>query len=249
MRWITALALLAACSDTITVTGDSSRWAALERFPYDDWAAVLAARVDDKGRVDYEGLRADRAGLDQFVAMLADVGPTRTPDLFPTEPDRLAYWINAYNACTLHQVLERWPIESVGDSKTKFFYWTRYVVDGEARSLYAIENDIVRKQFDEPRIHFALNCASVGCPRLPNEPFLPRTLEAQLARETKRFLAEPRNVELKGDTLTLSKIFEWYADDFAPDARAWVAERRPALGSGPGTKVEFRAYDWALNKQ
>ena len=250
MRIVLACALLLmSCSKTIEVRGDAARWADLKEFPYGDWAAVLSTHVDGDGRVDYEALSTQHGHLDQFVAMLGAVGPKSTPELFPTKAHRLAYWINAYNACTVHQVLEHWPLDSVGDMKTEFFYWTEYVVDGEERSLYAIENDIVRKEFGEPRIHFALNCASAGCPRLPAEPFLPQTLEAQLARETKRFLGEPRNVELTDDTLTLSKIFEWYAGDFTPTAKAWVTKRRDDLKIKSDTNVEFRDYDWALNKQ
>jgi len=241
--------LLIGCSKTIEVRGDATRWAELKEFPYDDWAAVLSTHVDGDGRVDYAALHAQRGRLDQFVAMLGAVGPISTPALFPTKAHRLAYWINAYNACTMHQVWEHWPIDSVGDMKTEFFYWTEYVVDGEERSLYAIENDIVRKQFAEPRIHFALNCASAGCPRLPAEPFLPLTLEAQLARETKRFLDETRNVEMANGKLTLSKIFEWYAGDFMPTAKAWVAKRRAVLKITHESNVQFRDYDWALNKQ
>jgi hypothetical protein len=242
-------ALLIGCSKTIEVRGDASQWADLKTFPYDDWAAVLAAHVDGNGRVDYAALSKSRTQLDQFVAMLGAVGPKSRPSLFPTKAHRLAYWINAYNACTMHLVLEHWPLESVGDIKTEFFYWTEYVVDGEERSLYAIENDVVRKEFAEPRIHFALNCASAGCPRLPAEPFLPNTLESQLARETKRFLNEERNVQMNDGTLTLSKIFEWYEDDFMPTAKAWIATRRADLNIQSNTALEFRDYDWALNRQ
>ncbi|MHC4938872.1 MAG: DUF547 domain-containing protein [Planctomycetota bacterium] len=221
------LLLLAGCAQTIVVEGEP------DRFAYEPWANVLG-HVEN-GKVDYEAI--PRTELNRFVAMLARFGPQTTPELFPTEPDRLAYWINAYNAVVIHQVLERWPIESVGKKKAQFFYWTRYVVDGKPRSLYAIENDIIRKRFDEPRIHFALNCASTSCPRLPSEPFVPAKLENQLKRETDRFLAE--HVSLEGETLYLSKIFEWYAEDFGPDPATWVGH--------PGKKVVYRPYDWSLN--
>ncbi|MHC4449260.1 MAG: DUF547 domain-containing protein [Planctomycetota bacterium] len=222
------LLLLVGCVQTIEVAGDP------RSFSYDPWATVLQ-QVDEQGRVDYQAIPRD--SLNEFVAMLGKFGPTRTPELFPTEDHRLAYWINAYNAIVIHQVLERWPIESVEASKAKFFYWTRYLVDGERRSLYAIENDIVRKRFAEPRVHFALNCASASCPRLPGESFRPESLESQLARETSRFLAE--HVEVQGDTVYLSRIFEWYAEDFQPDPATWVGHA--------GKRVEFREYDWSLN--
>jgi hypothetical protein len=95
----------------------------------------------------------------------------------------------------------------------------------------------VRKRFAEPRVHFALNCASASCPRLPGESFRPESLESQLARETSRFLAE--HVEVQGDTVYLSRIFERYAEDFQPDPATWVGRA--------GKRVEFREYDWSLN--
>ncbi|MHC4955877.1 MAG: DUF547 domain-containing protein [Planctomycetota bacterium] len=246
---LAALLLLAAACTTIKVDGDAARWADLKAFPYDDWAAVLSRSVNDQGRVDYDGLLRERGQLDQFVAMLGDVGPGTTPDLFPTDEDRLAYWINAYNAVTLHQIVHRWPVESVGDMQAKFFFWTRYRVDGKKRSLLSIENSIIRKRFDEPRIHFAVNCGSLGCPQLPREPFLPKRLEAQLARETSKFLGDKRNVELKNGTLHLSEIFSWYAKDFPPSPKDWVARQRPELGIGADTKVEYTKYDWTLNRR
>jgi hypothetical protein len=223
--------------------------AGLQRFDPADWATVLRLHVDGEGRVDYEGLLAAREPLQRYLALIGEVGPTTRPGLFPDDDARLAYWINAYNAATLHQVLRRWPIESVIDHKLSFFVLTRYRVDGRSLSLYSIENDIVRGQFGDPRIHFALNCASVGCPRLPAEPFVADRLQEQLERETKRFLGESRNVAMEGDALVLSEIFDWYGEDFEPDAAAWVRLRRPELAIPEGATVKYRAYDWGLNRQ
>lgn len=212
-----------------------------------DWAAVLAKRVDAQGRVDYEALREDRAPLERYVALLAGTGPKETPGAFPSRAHRLAYWINAYNALTIFQVTQRRPIESVDDSKLTFFYLTKFEVDGRRLSLYEIENDVVRPEFTEPRVHFALNCASGGCPRLPQMPFRPATLESQLALETQRFLSEERNVAVEGDALVLSEIFKWYGADFEPTVEAWIRERRPDLP--PTDELRFRPYDWSLNAQ
>ena len=233
------LLLLTACSNLpspVKATGDT----------YDDadWATVLKEFVDDRGRVDYRSLRERRAPLDRYVALLAVVGPTTRPGQFTTTNDRLAYWINAYNALVMFQVIERWPLKSVGDHKKKFFYFTRFEVDGRNLSLYAIENDIVRG-FGEPRIHFALNCASLGCPALPREPFRAAALEAQLARETARFLGARPNAAREGEALVLSRILDWYSGDFEPDPGAWVAQRVPRLAGY--SSVRYRDYDWTLN--
>ena len=137
-----------------------------------------------------------------------------------------------------------------------FFFFQRITLGGRKTSLYALENTIVRGRFDEPRIHFALNCASIGCPRLPAEAFVPERLEAQLARETARFLAEPRNVtvDAAAGELRLSSIFDWYVEDFPPSLREWVhAHAAPTLRreieACPDCRVAFVPYDWALNDQ
>ena len=223
--------------------------AGLTRFDPSDWTTVLRLHVDDQGRVDYEALLEAREPLRRYLALIEQVGPSTRPELFATKETKLAYWINAYNAATMDQVLRRWPIDSVIDNKISFFAITRYRIDGRSLSLYSIENDIVRKEFGDARIHFALNCASIGCPQLPATPFLPGRLDEQLDRETRKFLSEPRNVSLDGSVLTLSEIFSWYAEDFSPDVVSWVRARRPDLGIPDDVTVEYGKYDWGLNRQ
>jgi hypothetical protein len=224
--------------------------ALLTEFSYLDWGQVLERHVDDQGLVDYVGLAADRDSLDRFLARIAVVGPRTRADLFPTREDRLAYTINAYNACVIAEVLERWPLASVEDVKLDFFWLTRYPIDGEAISLYDLENDGIRAVFREPRVHFALNCASLGCPKLPREPFLGSRLEEQLARETARFLREERNVErASGNVLVLSQIFEWYDEDFSPSPLAWLRAQAPDLDLPTTATVRFRPWDWRINAQ
>lgn len=254
VRRLTTVALLVclgtSCFSTVAAPGPppAEVLAGAQRFPDGPWAAVLSEAVDSEGRVDYAALVEDPAPLRQVVSLFAAVGPETRPELFPAEADRLAYYLNAYNALVMWQVVERWPIGSVGDAKADFFYFTRLPLDGGAISLYDLENDVVRG-YGDPRIHFALNCASLGCPRLPREPFRAETLEEQLERETERFLLDPANVRAEGDTLHLSSIFGWYSEDFAPDPRTWVLGRRPALGLSEDGPVESIAYDWGLNER
>lgn len=219
-----------------------------EHFVYDDLAAVLAQHVDDQGRVDYAGLKQARAPLDRFVALLSVAGPELTPQWFPTREHKVAYYVNAYNALTLFQVVERLPdFTNPYDNKITFWGTTRFLLDGKLTSLHALENDLIRPTFKEPRVHFALNCASAGCPMLPREPFLPARLEVQLARETSRFLGQERNVVVQDGALVLTQIFEWYGEDFPGGPEKWVRARRNDLS--PAERVTFRPYDWALNKQ
>lgn len=246
-----ALSMLPGCFSLVVspATVDPASLAAMDHFDDADWRTVLETRVDGEGRVDYTGLAADPAPLERYVALLAEVGPSTRPELFPDAHHRLAYWINAYNALVLFNVLQHPELESVGDAKAGFFYLTCFRLDGAEINLYDLENSVVRERFDEPRSHFALNCASVGCPRLPAEPFEGARLEQQLARETARFLSEPRNVAVEEGQLVLSEIFDWYAEDFPPSPADWVVAHRGGAPLGSWTSVRYRPYDWALNAQ
>ena len=220
-----------------------------DAFDQTDLGVVLERHVDGHGRVDYAALRADREPLDRYVARLEAVGPASTPERFPTDAHRLAYWLNAYNALVLFQVVERESLGSVGDAKLRFFWWTRFAVDGRRLNLYAIENDVIRGGFGEPRVHFALNCASLGCPRLPREPFEAERLEHQLARETAGFLAEERNVAIEDGAIVLSELFDWFAEDFGGDPAAWVRAHAPQRELPVGVPVHYRPWDWSSNAQ
>lgn len=249
---ILTLLLCAACGGVVksTVNLSDDTLAAMTAVDYAGWTEVLKTYVDDKGEVDYPKLKANRGKLDAFVAQIAAVGPKTRPELFKTRDDKLAYYINAYNALTMFNVINRYPeIKSVIDSKLSFFVTTKFVLDGTEISLYDLENELIRPTFKEPRIHFALNCASAGCPVLPAEPFLPATLEAQLARETSKFVHETRNVAVEGGKVVLSEIFKWYAEDFQPSAVAWINGVAPDLKLPAKAEVTYRPYGWALNDQ
>lgn len=253
MRILLTLSVLAltACGGVVKPknTIPTETLEAMTAFDYALWTGVLKTHVNDKGQVDYPALIKNRAPLDKFVSQLAVLGPNSHPELFKTEQDKLAYYINAYNALTMFNVINRYPeIKSVTDSKASFFVLTEFELDGDEIDLRALENDIVREEFDEPRIHFALNCASVGCPQLPNEPFLPATLEAQLERETQKFLHETRNVKWKGNTVWLSEIFNWYGTDFKPTPINWIrANAKPPLDLPAKVSKQYQEYDWRLN--
>jgi len=241
-----------------------------------DLDTFLARHVDGEGRVDYRAAQGDREDLDRYVALLARASPDNRADWFPTERDQLAYWINAYNASVLHLVLHHYPIASVRDVRSPaplfflprvagFFVFQRVALGGEPINLYDLENDVIRRRFREPRIHFALNCASLSCPRLPDRTFRAETLDAELEREARRFVADAQNVEVDSDRgrLRLSSIFDWYESDFTnwmeamhpdeePSLRGYVLlhaqpPRAEALRACTACRVEFIPYDWGLN--
>jgi len=241
-----------------------------------DFDRFLGRHVDGEGRVAYAAARTDRADLDRYLAAVAATSPASDPERFGDDAQRLAYWICAYNAWVIAMVLDAWPIDSVNDVRNPlrfvhpgagFFLLRRVQVGGERMSLYHLENRVIRRRFDEPRIHFALNCASGGCPRLPAEAFVGERLESQLARETRRFLSEARNVsvDLAARRIRLSKIFAWYEEDFTgwmerhdPDDPAtlvgWLAAHAPGdvaarLVQCADCSVTFVDYDWSVNAQ
>jgi hypothetical protein len=241
---------------TVRLTPDEVR--GLQSFPVEIWDDLLRAVVDDEGRVDYAAVRQRRHALDAFLAAVADAGPRARPDLFPDDAAKLAFAINAYNALVFRNVVDRPPLRRIDESLANFFYFTRFVIDGEEYSLKTYEDDVVRAVFRDPRVHFALNCASRGCPRLPAEAFRGAILEAQLDREARKFCNESRNVRVQGGKVYLSKIFEWYEDDFTSfeerngnpngsvidyinrwrDATARIDESLP---------IEHVPYDWTIN--
>src|SRR2546425_152348 len=157
-----------------------------EPFCYDAWTALLGEIVTPDGKVDYGQLAERRFLLDRFVAQLGGASPESQPGRFASEDDRLAYWINAYNAFTLHAILDEYPITSVWKTRDgQFFQRRRHVAGGRALSLDDIEHEILRRRFAEPRIHFAINCGSNGCP-----PMRPAAYEGAGLRETPRAAAE-----------------------------------------------------------
>jgi hypothetical protein len=220
-------------------------------FPHELLDRVVKKVVNDRGRVDYRTLASDRGELVQYLTAVSQISPHTHPELFPTEQDELTYWINAYNAYVLYAVIERPNMRTVQDDSTSFFYFTKYRFGGEEISLYDVENEVVRKEFVEPRIHFALNCASAGCPDLPPEAFTPDRLDDQLGREAREFCASPDRVRVSGTKVEMSQIFEWYGDDFTPGGpigfcRAWGRSDLPAPEQA---ELEFIPYDWTLNAQ
>lgn len=213
--------------------------------PAEAWSRVLDRFVDDEGRVDFEGLRADSADLDAFVAHVAQ----------PVAEDResreaaLARQFNAYNALAMYNVLHAGVLPK---QKFRFFYLRELEVFGSRMSLYDFENEVIRAT-PEPRMHFALNCMVRDCPRLRREPYDPALLEQQLDDATREFIEDERRVRVDEErgVLLLSPIFDWYEEDFlavAPSLIEYIARHRE-LGDPRPTRVEFLDYDWTLNAQ
>ena len=231
------------------------------RFDYGVWSSLLAEVVTPDGKVDYDRLASRRTRLDDFVAALGGASPESQPDLFPAEDDRLAYWINAYNAFTLHAILAEYPISSVWRARDgQFFQRRRHVAGGRAVSLDDIEHEILRGRFAEPRIHFAINCGSNGCPPMRPSAYEGAGIRDTLRAATRRFLASEWNCRLDAGArrVHVSRIFKMYAEDFAGPCNSTAEYRRGVLrfvAEHTGEPFEriadwdvvYNVYDWGLN--
>ncbi len=251
--------LLAACLSiqSQAQTGDMSM--AEGRVDHNSFDQLLKQYVDEDGYVDYRRLKAnDMKALDAYLVALGEVDPLKLAD----RDELLAFWINAYNALTIRGILHFYPTRSIRDHVSILGYniWKDYKtnVAGVDYSLDHIEHKILRKM-DEPRIHFAIVCASIGCPKLLNEAYTAARIEAQLHRSTVDFFADPGKlrIDYEAGTVWQSPIMDWYKDDFGRDQTSRLAFIKPFLTTAETRAFLDRAkvrvkeldYDWKLNDQ
>ena len=241
----TALLLVTLCSigtTSLSLAQDGATQAAQFHAAYSE---LLQKHVHGV-QVDYLAWASDwddLEGLRNYVDELSSLDPEGWPQF-----DGMAYWINMYNAITVLLILDHYPVESI---KKIGGAWKddRVQVAGEELSLNAIENEILRPMTQDARIHFAINCASVGCPPLRSEAYLADGLEEQLEDSTHRSLQLETQLAVVGDTVLLSKIFGWYGEDFEADAGSveeFIQRYREDLPSGD-YKTQTMDYDWSLN--
>lgn len=221
------------------------------------WGGLLERQVvvlegGKASRVRYAGMAAEHAELKRYLDSLSAT-PRGEFDGW-TRPEQMAFLINAYNAFMVEKILQRYPgIRSVWDFGKLFgnpFKDDFFSLLGRKASLDWIEHDMLRKSYRDSRIHYALNCASVGCPMLRPEPYLGTKLEAQLEDQARRFLSDTSRNRYRDGRLQVSKIFDWYQEDFEP-RDAYFARYAALLGAEAASvraaRITFLDYDWALN--
>ncbi len=227
------------------------------RVSHEPWDRLLKKYVDPAGMVDYaawKGSREDQATLDAYLNQLS--AAALAPDS-PREA-QLAFWINAYNAVTVKGILREYPTTSIRNHTARLFGYNiwkdlQLLVGGKAYSLEAIEHEVLRPM-GEPRIHFAIVCASRGCPRLLDEAYVGERLDEQLTGNARAFFADPTKFRLTADRVEVSPILKWFATDFGPDAHTQLQSIAPylpesarrAVGGG-GLRIQYQEYDWGLN--
>ena len=242
-------------ADPVWQRHDPASEMVVDQGPWADFLAQhLTVRDGGANRLDYAGVTpGDRAALSTHVDRLEAVEVTAL-----SRPAQLAYWINLYNAATVELVLAHYPLDSIRDIGSGLLEdgpWSREVVTvmGLELTLDDIEHGIIRPVFEEPRIHYAVNCAALGCPDLAPEPWDAATLEADLAAAERAFVNDRRGVRLEDGELVLSKIWLWFRGDFA-DSEAELLSRLREVATGPAAealagrdRADRHAYDWALN--
>ncbi|TVR81313.1 MAG: DUF547 domain-containing protein [Rhodospirillales bacterium] len=231
-----------------------------DRIDHAPWNRLLDRyrSVDDDGiaRFAYAGVSTeDRRALDAYVDSLA-----ATPVDSLSRPEQLAYWINLYNALTVQLVLTHWPVDSIRDIDISPGLFSRgpwdaklVTVAGENLSLNDIEHRILRPIWRDPRIHYAVNCAAIGCPNLQGEAFTAANTFDLFDRAARDFVNHPRGVRLEGDRLIVSSIYAWFREDFGDSAAGVLDHLRahadPALAAllAGRTTIDDHAYDWSIN--
>ncbi len=217
------------------------------------WDQLLKAHVNKDGTVNYKGFIADKAKLEAYLKTLSEHAPDRGTW---SKQEQLAYWINAYNAFTVKLVSDNYPTKSIRDLGPKFkipglktvWHYKFFQIGGKDSSLDEIEHGILRKEFDEPRIHFAINCASVSCPPLLNEAYTAEKLEAQLDRVARGFLADKSRNKITADKAEISSIFSWFKGDFTKeDSLVDFLNRYSPVKIKPTAKISYLDYNWELN--
>jgi uncharacterized membrane protein YdjX (TVP38/TMEM64 family) len=222
------------------------------RFDHRLFDALLTKHVDQDGWVDYAGLAKDAQRLDEYLDAVSAAPFDRLG-----RNEKLALLINAYNAFTLRLILDYYPLKSINDiPAAKRWKDRRWNVGGQVWSLDQIEHEQVRPKFKEPRIHFALVCAAVGCPKLRNEAYAGDRLEAQLEDQVRYAHGHDRWFRYDRDrnVVLLTKLYDWYGSDFEQAAgsvtayaAAYSADLKQAVDAGRPPKVRWLDYDWGLN--
>ena len=213
---------------------------------FDDLLKTVVSLQGHQSRVDYVKLLGDSSQLEGYLSNLSSITKREFEGF--SRDQQLAFLINAYNGFQLKQVIDNYPIDSIKEVGSFFSSpWSKkfFKLLGEEASLDIVEHELIRPVFKEPRIHFAVNCASISCPPLMPEAYQAEKLDTQLENATFNFLQDRNANYRKGKTLYLSKIFDWYEEDFGENVSDFVA---PYMGYPPGDlKIQYTDYDWNLN--
>lgn len=223
------------------------------QISHQTWDELLREHVSVDGKVNYKGFLQDIKKLDAYLLLISE----NPPEESWTKNQKLAYWINTYNAFTVKLIASNYPIKSIQElhptikipGVSTIWHKEFFQIGGEDESLNDIEHKILRKQFDEPRIHFAINCASFSCPNLLNEAFTPDKLEDQLEQQASVFINDQLKNKIGKDVIEISKIFSWFKRDFTKDGSLIDFLNRYATTTiQDNADIGYMDYNWTLNE-
>lgn len=207
------------------------------------WNVLLQQYVDADGNVDYRNWKKSQTDLDKYIQLLEKTPPANYWD----KNDSLAYFINAYNAVTVKLILDNYPLKSIRDIKDPWDSKSLNLPNNRL-TLNDIEHKVLRKM-DDPRIHFAINCASASCPQLSNEAFRASKVQKQLEEATALFINDTSKNQISEKNIGLSKIFLWFSKDFgSKKERIAFIQKYSQKPFKDNAKIKYQEYDWSLNE-
>ncbi|WP_074406434.1 MULTISPECIES: DUF547 domain-containing protein [Aquimarina] len=214
-----------------------------EKVDHSAWDNILILNVTQNGLVDYDGVTSDVINFYQYFRSLQNISPK---DNWRRE-EKLAYWINVYNAISMKMIIDEYPIETINQIENP---WKKKVFksEGVRYSLDNIEHDILRK-FGDPRIHFLLNCGSMSSPRLWDRAYTSNNINSALEERTREFINDPQRNQITTSTVKISELFKWYEDDFTSyniDVIDFI-NQYATVKISKTTKIDYVTYDWNLN--
>lgn len=217
------------------------------------WDNLLKKHVKSNGLVNYKGFVKDSTQLNRYLNLLAAHHPNKQ---HWSKKQRIAYWINAYNAFTIQLVIRHYPIESIKDivngislPRINSPWQIEFIlIEDQEYNLDDIEHKILRKKYNEPRIHFAVNCASISCPPLRKEAFTANKLDQQLEEQISEFINNPEENRITRSYVKISRIFKWFSGDFKVDGSIIpFLNRYSSIKITPDAKIDYMDYSWTLN--
>ncbi len=212
---------------------------------HSDWDKLLKKHVKENGLVDYKGFKADKEKLNAYVSFLS----SKKPNENWVFEEQLAYFINVYNANTIKLIVDNYPVKSIKDIDATISPFLKNIitVGDKEFSLADIEKGILQKM-NEPRIHFAINCASISCPKLLNEAYTAENVNELMDKAATEFINSDKN-EISENNAKVSEIFKWYKKDFLKEAPSIIDYINKFSNTKINSNVELRykSYDWNLN--
>ncbi|KAA1247020.1 DUF547 domain-containing protein [Aquimarina sp. RZ0] len=216
---------------------------AQKRIDHMVWDQLLLVNVSDEGNVDYKGFIRDKFLFDKYFKSLS----TNYPSDNSESTEKLAYWVNLYNAIVMKMIIDKYPVGSINDIKNP---WKQKIIkiNNTAYSLDDIEHTVLRKM-NEPRIHFLLNCAAKSSPKLWNRAYTGRNITEALNERTIDYINDPTKNQITANNAKLSQVFEWYAKDFNSGAIKSYINKYSKTKIKNNIKIEYLQYDWSLNER